>query len=368
MTKPFSGSYSLQDVEFLLEVLEPHQVQIIQSTAEKEQLIQSGEHYSRFLSPETAPKARYLELFWAALEQNGARLAVDIWSLAQRILQMRSTDEIVLVSLARGGTPIGILLKRALEAMGRQVKHYSISIFRDLGVDFAALEQILQRGHAPESLVFVDGWSAKGVIARELEQSIKTFNQMHSSRIPTELCVVSDLTGSAGYAATAEDYLIPSVLLNAPVSGLISRSVRSRGRSSDHVHGCLYLQDLEPYDLSKPFLERIWQQMNVLDLGHFPSRIDFKQVQEKQRYTRGFLEYLRLERHVPYLHIKPGVGEATRTLLRRMPEVLLLQNQTHLAIQHLLHLAKQNSIPIEILPHMPFLACAIISQLSLGEI
>jgi hypothetical protein len=51
------------------------------------------------------------------------------------------------VSLARAGTPMGALLARALRWLGRtDVRHYSISIIRDRGIDENALAFILRNG------------------------------------------------------------------------------------------------------------------------------------------------------------------------------------------------------------------------------
>jgi hypothetical protein len=45
---------------------------------------------------------------------------------------------VVIASLARAGTPIGVLLLRTLRAQGVPAVHYSISIIRDRGIDRVA--------------------------------------------------------------------------------------------------------------------------------------------------------------------------------------------------------------------------------------
>jgi hypothetical protein len=50
-------------------------------------------------------------------------------------------------------------------------------------------------------------------------------NQRYALHIDSGLYVLVDLAGVAAVAASAEDYLIPSSILNATLSGLISRSV-----------------------------------------------------------------------------------------------------------------------------------------------
>ena len=62
----------------------------------------------------------------------------------------------VLVSLARAGTPVGVVLQHILSRHYQQpIAHFSISIIRDRGIDTNALEYILQQGFAPEQMVFI---------------------------------------------------------------------------------------------------------------------------------------------------------------------------------------------------------------------
>ena len=219
----FSGSYRAGDVDFLLRRL-PQQDFV--DVAEKEALIQSGQrHYSQMLSPEAAPSARYMRLFDDACSANNLRMAQDCLRLAGLIADRRQ-QQVTIVSLARAGTPVGVVVTRLLrERFGRDAVHYSVSIVRDRGIDAAALRHILARGHAPESLVFLDGWTGKGVIARELASSVDVFNLRHGTAIDPGLHVLSDLAGAAACAASCDDYLIPSSILNATVSGLVSRTV-----------------------------------------------------------------------------------------------------------------------------------------------
>ena len=217
----FSGSYDPDDVVFLLKpaVIAPTPV------AEKEALIQSGaRHYSEMLSAENVPDARYLRLYRASLAANGARLRHDIALLAAAIRQRRQTaSECVIVSLARAGTPIGVLLTRALRRLGVATHHYSISIIRGRGIDRVALAYIARR-HGTASALFVDGWTGKGAIRGELDHALGTGD----SGFAPFLAVVADPAGVADLAATTDDYAIPSGLLNGIVSGLVSRSVLSR--------------------------------------------------------------------------------------------------------------------------------------------
>ena len=216
LTAAFSGSYTPDDVQFLLKpiTMQDTPVHI------KEALIQSGQkHYSEMLTHESLPPADYLDLFYQAMDLNQQRMAEHLLVLAERIVATRRHG-ITLVSLARAGTPVGVLLKHVLKRyFNTEAVHYSVSILRDVGLDQNALRFILQR-HAPESLVFVDGWTGKGVIAGNWRTAYGILQVSDGVAIPAELYVLADLSGSAAVAASSEDYLIPSCVLECDNIGL----------------------------------------------------------------------------------------------------------------------------------------------------
>lgn len=364
MMTPFTGSYTSDDVQFLLKpmVLQDTPIDI------KEALIQSGaKHYSQMLTHESLPPEHYLPLFYQALELNKQRMAEHVLILAQRIMETRQHG-ITLVSLARAGTPIGVLLKHVLSRyFNSEVSHYSISILRDVGIDQNALRHILQ-SHAPESLVFVDGWTGKGVIARQLATSLQGFAETDGVMIPAELYVLADLSGSAAMAATSEDYLIPSCILNATVSGLVSRSIYDPETTGvDDFHGCVYYCEFEPQDLSRYFIDTL---LTAVELVHQKPKYklasgDYDRL-HLQAISQGLLHWIS-ERYgiSQYNYVKPGIGEATRVLLRREARVLLLKDLECESTRHLRYLAEARAIPVDIFPDLPYLAVALIKELHL---
>jgi hypothetical protein len=364
MTTFFSGSYTADDVQFLLKPIEMQDTPV----HIKEALIQSGKkHYSQMLSHESLPPDHYLPLFYQAMELNQHRMAEHLLALAQRMLVTRPNG-ITLVSLARAGTPVGVLLKHVLNRyFNMEVSHYSISIIRDIGLDQNALRHILQT-HDPKSLVFVDGWTGKGVIARQLAASLQTFASTDGVCIPAELYVLADLSGSAAVAATSEDYLIPSCILNATVSGLVSRSIYDPDTvSATDFHGCVYYRQFEQHDLSRYFIDKILACVELASQqnpGTFeitvPDRLQL------QRKSQSLLQWISDHYDISqYNYIKPGIGEATRVLLRREAQVLLLQNIDCDATRHLRWLAESRAIPINIISDLPYRAVALIREIQL---
>jgi hypothetical protein len=353
MAVGFSGSYDPRDVTFLLKqvALEPTDVET------KEELIQSGaRHYSEMLSAETAPTPEYMALYNAALDRNGERLAGDIAKLAAMLdARQAPSKEIVLVSLVRAGTPIAILIARALRQLGRKVSHYAVSIIRDRGIDHVALDYILER-HDRNDLVFVDGWTGKGAIANELRKSL-------GGKIDPFLVVVADPAGQADLAATFDDYLIASGLLNSVISGLVSRSILSTDLvGPDDFHACVRFDTLAPFDLSRGFIDHIYALIptsaNIVDSD--AARLAIRHACEAM-----VLSIMSDAKVTSRNLVKPGIAEATRAILRRVPDRLYIRDLNDPDVEHLVHLAHAKGVAIHPLDHTShFRAVAVIRSIN----
>lgn len=355
-TGSFSGSYEPADVRFVIRRL-PRLAVNMTGTAEKEALIQSGaRHYSEMLSEELTPTAEYLATFEAAVARNGARLARDLAGLADA-LTARHPHGIQLVSLLRAGTPFGVVLARLLRARGHVVDHASLSVIRDRGLDLVALKAVLLSSVAPPgTIVFVDGWTGKGVIARELHRSLDAA----PFRVRGELAVVADLCGAADLAATEDDYLIPSCLLNATVSGLVSRSILPRGEDGA-MHGCLVYDELTSADVSRPFVDNLTRLALEVPRRQVTTRP--RQDSTRQNERRDALAALMREHGVSDPNrVKPGIGEATRVLLRRVPKALVVRDGRDPDVTHALLLCEQRNVPVVVRPELPFSAVAVIAD------
>ncbi len=169
------SSYRKEDVCLLLKditgLVEP------QSAKERERQIQSGRHYSEMLPIEYVPSSRYMEAYEEALLNYASLTARAVGRLSDRIMEQRGRDT-ALVSLARAGTPAGILIRRyILKKYGISLPHYSVSIIRDKGIDKAAMRYLLSLYH-PKQLLFVDGWIGKGAILNQLKKDMAAYRRI----------------------------------------------------------------------------------------------------------------------------------------------------------------------------------------------
>ena len=359
----FHGSYLADDVEFLLKPIDLP----LTDLAEKERLIQQQKrHYSELLSPEYRPSSAYLQVFKQAFVSNRLTMAHHALTLAAHI---QKRPDVVLVSLLRAGTPVGVLLRRILrEVFASDVAHYSISIIRDRGIDDNALKTILARhGADGANIVFIDGWTGKGVISRELLRWVSEFNKRYQTRISPDLYVLADISGSAAVSATLEDFLLPSALLNATISGLVSRSVLNDDFiAADDYHGCKYYPEWHEADLSLWFIDEMMATVREivpnLNLNRLQVADETARQVQYQR-SRAFIAEMMALYQLPHSNfLKPSLGEAIRVLLRRVPLKILVQDKNLPEIAPFLILAQEKGVLIEERPDMPYKAAGIIAN------
>lgn len=331
----FSGSYLPEDVHFLLQP-----VQMEMTPVElKEEYIQSGKkHYSEMLSQEPEPTPWHIDLFRRSLDQGAERLATEVQQLANALVAQFGDTPIVLASLVRAGVPLGVMLQQALREMGRTSFHYGISIIRDRGIDTAALDWIESR-HGTDGIVFVDGWTGKGAITGELIKSLK--GRPGYPAMP-RLVVLADPCGRAWLSASDDDWLIPFGIMGAPVSGLISRSIWTQ----QGFHGCVQCDHLAAWECSRTLVDTVAEQRRRLHgvPALSPASSDKAQLRET---SDRVVSTLASRYQVDSINrIKPGIAEATRAVLRRVPDHVFVRAIDDPDVALLVALAQDKGIAI----------------------
>jgi hypothetical protein len=360
--KPF-GSYPPDDATFLVTDLAG--VELETALEDRERAIQSGRHYSEMLPIEYRPSPEYEALFHRTLARTAPRLAHAVGVVGERILE-RHGPEVVLVSLARAGTPVGVLLRRWLASRhGLDRPHYSISIIRDRGIDTQALRYVVAR-HPAAAVQFVDGWTGKGVILGELVQACNDFAVSDGHAIDPTLAVLADPGDCTELFGTRDDFLVASACLNATVSGLVSRTVLNDAViAPGQFHGAKWYRELEAEDVSNVFVDAVAAQFDAVaaDVAATVAALDpaacaptwagaasIRRIQERYGIADANL-------------VKPGVGETTRVLLRRLPWKVLVHPDRADELEHLLVLAAERGVPVEDDPTMTYSSCGIIRDL-----
>ena len=360
--KEFS-TYKKDDVIFLLKDISDMIVEEDNMTREKK--IQSGTHYSEMIPIEYQVSDEYLNLYRTKLKENKEKLAFAIGVMSEKILK-RHDENVVLVSLARAGTPIGILAKRYIkQRYNLDLPHYTISIIRDRGIDINAIKYIINKHKDSSKIQFIDGWTGKGTIANELKKACDELEEIFNMKFDSSLAVLADPCGYSNVYGIREDFLIPSACLNSTVSGLVSRTVLRDDLiiEKDDFHGAKFYKELKDVDESNKYLDIIsacfeneyenidktmknWTEDIITKVGN----CDVKNI--KQKYDIEDINF-----------IKPGVGETTRVLLRRIPYKILVDDLNNPKLKHILILAKEKNVEVEEFDFKAYSCCGIIKNM-----
>lgn len=345
------SSYKAEDVTLLLKditgMVEP------EDTKTREEKIQSGVHYCEMLPKEYVSTKEYEKIYEEMLDLYAEKVGKAISILSETIYDSQKRP--VLVSLARAGIPAGILVKRYLEAKYKiHVPHYAISIIRGKGIDNNAMQYILEKYAAWEKLIFIDGWTGKGAIKRQLDEALKDY------RCNKQLAVIADPAGVADLYGTTEDLMIPSACLNSTVSGLLSRTfLRKDIIGEKDFHGAVYYGEMETCDRSYEFIKRVE--------GCFD--YSASAVAVEKRKSNGMDDVKRLQQLYGIEDInliKPGIGESTRVLLRRAPDVVIINeaDKNRNDLQPIYRLCKEKQVPIQYGHLEHYKVCGIIKNLA----
>ena len=358
--KKLHTSYKPDDVQLLLTDITGKLPAL--PAKEREPLIQSGVHYSELLPAEYEPSPAYFREYENGLRLWARKNADAVRTVAEAIWAEKGRRA-VLVSLARAGTPAGVLIKRYIRRKyGVSLPHYSISIIVGRGIDRRAMEYILAR-HSADGIQFIDGWTGKGMITRTLRSALEQFplyeygiGRDKLDRL-CEIAVLADPAGLCRLCGTHEDMFIPCACLNSVVSGLFSRTVLKDGVTKpDEFHGAAYFGELAQHDRTYSFISAIEDEMS-LDPAALPPLNSGSGLAETQEIAAHFgVRDIKL--------VKPGIGEATRVLLRRIPELILVRDINSPLTRHLVELAAEKGVEVREYPLRNYAACGIIKVMA----
>ena len=126
--------------------------------------------------------------------------------------------------------------------------------------------------------------------------------------------MIADPAGEADIAATADDYLIASGLLNGIVSGLVSRSILSAETvGPGDFHACVTYPQFAAHDLSRSFVDLVSAAALKASLrsidGHSANRPVLRAACRDM--LNGIMDRAQLR---DPNSVKPGIAEATRAL------------------------------------------------------
>lgn len=319
------SSYKKEDVTLLIKDLTGLVTPV--SVSERDARVKNGEFERSIMIEEYPISDEYREIVWDSMKDYAKQTAIAVGNVAEQIFAQKGKD-LVLVSIIRAGIPIGILIKKYLKMKYNvDIPHYAISLVK--GLDDNAMKYILAR-HKAEGIQFIDGWTGKGTVTRELIASAKNYKGVDPS-----LAVLSDAIGVAKYCGIREDIAIPSAPLNASVTGLVSITIFNNDLIKENdFHGAMYLKDLEKIDKSQEFIDIISSLFESCE-NNYTEAIEVNEVQKVSD-----------DLNVPLNLMNPGINEAARAILRRNLDKLLVVDKNDKDVQYICKLARLKNVDI----------------------
>ncbi|MDD7936897.1 phosphoribosyltransferase domain-containing protein [Actinomycetospora lutea] len=341
---PRFGTFAPDEVGWLLSDLAGHALET--PTAAREAAIAAGTSYAATLPVERAPSPRYARVVARALERSAEPVAAAVGVLADRVLARRGPGA-VLVSLARAGTPVGVLVRRwAARVRGIALPHYAMSVVRGRGLDRAALHALVA-AHDPAALVLVDGWTGAGGILDEIRADLARYAGETGALVDPTVAVLADPAHRTPLHGTRDDLLVPQACLNATVSGLVSRTVaRADLLGPGAYDGARFYAGLAAGDRTAAFLDVVSDRFaEVAPPGPPASAPDGR----GPRYLAA-LAAERADLGGGDRRLRGGVGETLPALLRRDPAAVLLARDAGPDLDPVRHLCTERGVPTGPLP------------------
>ena len=114
-------------------------------------------------------------------------------------------------------------------------------------------------------------------------------------------------------------------------------------------HACVHHRHLAPHDLSRAFVDAV----DALAKGERPrplARTGAERAEAAAACADLMARLMRDHDVADRNRIKPGIAEATRAVLRRLPERLLVRDEGDADVRHLLLLASERGLAVGALP------------------
>ena len=143
------------------------------------------------------------------------------------------------------------------------------------------------------------------------------------------------------------------------MSGLVSRSILNDSIGPGDFHGCVYYKQFEPQDQSQRFAdELVAHALKLAPAQGAPAPMDRSLA---ATVSRSYMQAALAQHGIVDVNmVKPGIGEATRVLLRRSPRLLIVRDTDAVDVAHLVLLAQEKNIPVMVDPALPYHAVSLI--------
>jgi hypothetical protein len=263
-----------------------------------------------------SPEPELDDRFWARVKArlNDPTVRSAARRLAGAVLQWEPNPEkILFAAILRAGVPIADWLTRLLPGS----EAVSISLFVGPGVDRAALRMI-RKSHPDRTLVFVDGWTGRGGVARAVRELDAG-----------PLAVLNDPWGWADFAGSRRDLFCPTACFTGAATLGFSRTFIERP-------GEIFSAYTFPRRYCRKDLVSAWQSF----CPDSPELLDASESDAAEDRAEPFFKKTDLRLHT---------NEVCRALINADPKTLYFRADAAEVQEHyplLLALAERRGVPV----------------------
>lgn len=295
-------------------------------------------------SPEPMADAKLKTIVVDSLKKQAPFLCALHDRLLMKIYEkVPSSNSIVFISILRAGVFVALGLAKRMVYHGRDgAPVAAIGLFNEAGFDYRALSEVLNDypGHFP---VFVDGWTGRGVVARELKKAYDEWRKESTAKGLPEKPLLATLVDPGRHGdlyGTARDTPVPCAHFTAPEVFGFSRAFIKNPQE-------MWAAYRYPVKYYAPELVKAW--LNIFKAEHLPHVME---EESPQILTDLLNETAGLTDTSPD-QWKVNLNEAVRSFVNRNPRELILGVSVEEAAQlipDLVYLARRAAIPVNYRP------------------
>lgn len=295
-------------------------------------------------SPEPKPDPKLKEIVIKSIQTQANYLCALHDRLLERIFErVPASQPIVFVSILRAGVFVARGLAKRMSYHGyNEAPVVAIGLFNEAGFDRSAFSAVIKDypGYYP---IFVDGWTGRGVVARELKKTCAELKKENCAIGLPETPLFATLVDPGRHGdlyGTDRDTLVPCAHFTAPEVFGFSRAFI---KSPLEIWSA-YSYPEEYYDTD---LVNAW--LDVFESRDLPPVVECCSHQELSDLLE---ETARLTNTLPG-QWKVNVNEVVRSFVNRNPRELVLgisEEESSHHLPDLLYLAGRAGIPVKYLP------------------
>jgi len=287
---------------------------------------------------ECVPDKMTMNHFYSLMNHTINDISSAVLNSTKKLLK-RFDENVVLISLLRGGLFAGVGIKESIKLITEnKVPHYAISLIKNIGLDLKAIDFIL-KSHPGKTPVFIDGWVGRGELYNELKIECHRYSNSRRTNLEPNLTVIVDVFGLTPIYGTNQEIFMPESLFGSNISGLIGRTGFI---SQDQFHFTRMYHEFAPFDLTQFYTSKL-KKCLALKVDSIDGLVSEKRKSINHKDLQDYLiENHDLNSEDSYW----GAAECYRGLVRKRINELIIKDKKAYYAPALIYMANKKNIKI----------------------